>query len=108
MYMKCLPLLFLQHHFLTGEDALMMVGISDCNICLTQPCKNNGICLASASNYGYRCECNPGFTGQNCDYRVERCFPGACGDGVCSNMGNSGFKCRCPLGTYGARCEIGM
>jgi len=91
----------------TGEDALMKVGISDCNICLTQPCKNNGICLASASSYGFKCECEPGFSGPICDDRFERCFPGACGEGVCSDTGSSMFTCKCPLGSYGKRCEFG-
>ncbi len=86
-----------------------MVGITDCNICLTQPCRNDGLCLASATRLGFTCECQPGFTGHDCSDRIARCFPGACGeDGHCINTGNQNFKCKCPIGRYGSRCEIGM
>eukprot|EP00794_Sanderia_malayensis_P015277 gene15277-16853_t len=86
-----------------------MVGISDCNICLTQPCKNSGLCLASASRFGFTCECEPGFAGLDCSQRISRCFPGACGkDGQCIDTESRNFKCRCPIGKYGTRCEIGQ
>eukprot|EP00795_Rhopilema_esculentum_P006767 gene6767-12333_t len=83
-----------------------MVGVTECNICLTQPCKNGGTCLAASSRFGYKCDCQPGFTGSDCQARVARCFPGACGpNGVCSDTENSEFRCKCPIGSYGERCQ---
>ena len=65
----------------------------------------------------YHCVCSPGFTGSNCQHRVDACDSGPClNDGRCSSSPQHGggssssqtapaFRCSCPVGFTGRRCE---
>ncbi|KAK2193775.1 hypothetical protein NP493_5g02050 [Ridgeia piscesae] len=93
-----------------GGDAMDMVGVSNCPVCVRNPCGSNGSCRTASTEHGYQCICNKGFSGTHCELVGEKCFPGACGDrGKCYNLPwNRGYRCACPVGRAGDRCEIGI
>lgn len=52
---------------LCKEHTLYSLVVSDLNYCGThQPCKNGGTCTNTEPNE-YKCECQEGFRGRNCD-----------------------------------------
>ena len=58
-----------------GQDisstAEKSVGITGCEACAINPCKNGGICQESHTETGYICLCSPGFSGERCS-KVRR------------------------------------
>ena len=51
-----------------------------CNVCLSKPCQNNGICkLVEFKNY--TCQCTPGFHGDRCEQQIDACFGNPCNNG---------------------------
>ncbi|XP_043520278.1 basement membrane-specific heparan sulfate proteoglycan core protein isoform X8 [Frieseomelitta varia] len=82
-------------------------GITNCETCAENPCKNGGVCQEAATKNGYVCLCRADYSGKHCDYVGQSCYPGACGEGDCVNK-ETGFECYCPYGTTGARCENTM
>ncbi|XP_031566184.1 fibropellin-1-like [Actinia tenebrosa] len=53
--------------FTTIQSTSTIMWIID-HICdISQPCRNNGICIKTGSTHGYRCQCGPGYTGRNCE-----------------------------------------
>ena len=42
------------------------------NLCVSNPCLNNGKCLMGFTNKKYLCVCKTGFTGENCEN--GKCF----------------------------------
>lgn len=74
------------------------------------PCRNNGICsLAGLSQY--KCTCQAGFTGTNCDSILNPCMTN--NSPTCLNNGDCAvnlklfpyFTCTCRLGYSGTRCQ---
>lgn len=49
------------------RDATSTTGVTTCETCAENPCKNRGVCQEAASSQGYTCLCASGFSGQNCD-----------------------------------------
>lgn len=43
---------------------LIVISLSDYDECFNSPCQNGGTCINTFG--GYRCECNYGYSGQNC------------------------------------------
>jgi hypothetical protein len=65
-------------------------GVVSDNTCRTNPCQNEGICHVTWNDY--RCECQPGFKGENCDER-EYCYWVECPAGsVCKTL-RDGHEC---------------
>ena len=59
--------------------------------CANNPCGQNGKCKSLP--YNYRCECDPGFTGPNCQIDVNECQMQR---RPCNNRG----QCTNTLGSY--------
>ncbi|CAG0883138.1 unnamed protein product [Darwinula stevensoni] len=85
------------------RDAIVTEGVTTCETCAENPCKNGGVCQEAYLPQGYKCLCPFGFHGPDCQ-EWETCYPGACGEGRCMERGGS-FECLCPLGKTGPKCE---
>ena len=56
----------------------------------------------------YKCKCQPGFTGKNCEININECKTNKV---VCKNGGRcqdlvNAYKCQCKPGFTGKNCEI--
>lgn len=52
----------------------------DIQDCASNPCNNDAQCVESAE--GYKCVCQPGFTGVNCDMEEDECVSSPCAKGA--------------------------
>ncbi|XP_045130066.1 basement membrane-specific heparan sulfate proteoglycan core protein-like isoform X13 [Portunus trituberculatus] len=85
-------------------NALKRVGVTSCETCATNPCRNNGVCQEAYNERGHKCFCPAGYLGELCENAGESCYEGACGTGRCINK-PGGFECYCPFGKIGERCS---
>lgn len=51
-------------------------GITNCETCAENPCKNGGVCQEAATKNGYVCLCRADYSGKHCDYVGQSCYPG--------------------------------
>ncbi|XP_072519840.1 coagulation factor IXa [Salminus brasiliensis] len=73
-------------------------GYAEGNQCKSAPCKNQGTCQHQSGTYV--CNCQPGFTGKNCEIvTVRQCDVnnGGCMH-FCSRTGPRGAECSCAAG----------
>ena len=64
----------------------------------------NGDCEDLVNDY--RCKCDSGYEGKNCQNDKNDCIPNPCGlRGTCTDLRN-GYKCTCKYGWEGKNCEI--
>ncbi|XP_076325413.1 terribly reduced optic lobes isoform X10 [Tachypleus tridentatus] len=88
-------------------DSANVVDCGGRSPCLPNPCQNNGLCNEDYSRLdSYRCDCQSGFRGDNCEIEEDPCYvlqPCKNG-GTCIGTDNS-YKCICPLGFAGTVCE---
>lgn len=104
-FVGCVSYLVLQDKIIEiNEDAIRKQGVTSCEPCAEEPCKNDGVCLESQTEMGYTCICHRGYTGRHCTMRGNTCTPGVCGPGRCEN-GEFGIECYCPLNKTGDRCQ---
>lgn len=84
----------------TGPDCENPVA----SACTPNPCVN-GTCVLNEQYNKYKCDCDDGFSGDNCEYS-KTCTAATClYGGTCTETNNGGFKCDC-LNLYsGNRCE---
>ncbi|XP_044158357.1 protein crumbs homolog 1 [Bufo gargarizans] len=69
--------------------------------CLPNPCAH-GNCTIEAD--GYRCECETGYTGPNCDF--ISCHRHLCARGATCMAGADGYFCLCPANVTGQHCSL--
>ncbi|KAI8522090.1 hypothetical protein Bbelb_018440 [Branchiostoma belcheri] len=74
---------------------------TDLNECTRNPCQH-GRCVNKDG--GYKCTCNPGWTGQNCEQDLNECDGNPCEHGRCVNN-DGGYKCACNSGWTGQNCQ---
>ncbi|EJW75735.1 hypothetical protein WUBG_13357, partial [Wuchereria bancrofti] len=72
--------------------------------CQEGVCQNDAICqLLEGGNY--RCICEPGFTGQNCETNINDCSPSPCPLAATCIDQVGGFFCQCPFNMTGLNCD---
>uniref|UniRef100_A0A8C2CQB5 Crumbs cell polarity complex component 2a n=1 Tax=Cyprinus carpio TaxID=7962 RepID=A0A8C2CQB5_CYPCA len=94
----------------------------DIDECADTPCENDGKCfekskpehwetdweITYATAAGYICQCQPGYTGENCSVNINECVSEPCHNGgSCEDLVN-GYKCVCPEGFAGVECEVNI
>ncbi|RXN08663.1 crumbs -like protein [Labeo rohita] len=94
----------------------------DIDECADTPCQNDGECFEKskpehwetdweftyATAAGYVCQCQPGYTGENCSVNINECVSEPCHNGgSCEDLVN-GYKCVCPEGFEGRECEVNI
>lgn len=77
----------------------------DENNCLLDACLN-GKC--TDLNGGYECQCEFGFTGNNCEENIDDCDDHACENNATCVDGTANYTCDCLYGFKGELCEIAM
>lgn len=71
---------------------------------IQSPCQNGAQCIPLQQGR-YRCVCEPGWTGPNCDQNIDDCAEEPCLMGAkCIDLLND-FVCECPVGFSGKRCH---
>ena len=82
----------------------MCVGCKQC-ACAHNPCKHDGSCKTNANSRGYVCECEPGYSGAQCEKNIDDCASNPClNGGECIDEVN-GYTCECEDGFSGDNCE---
>ena len=60
---------------------------------------------SKTNEFIYTCQCNPGYTGENCLEEIDACSSNPCGTyGQCHNFANK-FSCNCYYPYIGTTCE---
>lgn len=92
----------------------------DIDECVDAPCENGGECFEKSDptqwtsdwtfSYdtaaGYICQCQPGYTGENCSLNIDECVSEPCQNGgQCEDRVN-GYICVCADGYKGVECEV--
>ena len=71
-------------------------------------CSGRGTCIDGVGTYS--CDCNPGYTGRDCETNVNECLlmePQCSGRGKCTD-GIDTFTCDCNDGYTGLKCETNI
>lgn len=71
--------------------------------CNSQQCNSHGLCINQIGSY--KCQCDIGYTGSNC-----QTYDFCSNQNICQNSGkcintNNGFQCSCINGYYGSICQ---
>ena len=57
-------------------------------------------------NREYECDCQAGYYGGNCEFKIDACYGNPCrNNGTCSVLEEGRFDCKCLPGYKGERCE---
>ncbi|XP_005112951.2 protein crumbs [Aplysia californica] len=69
-------------------------------------CQHGGTCVPLL--VGRRCECAPGYTGDNCEINIDECAPQPCDYNSTCIDGVNGYTCECVPGTTGFNCSVNI
>ena len=70
---------------------------------ILSPCQNGGTCVDGINSYN--CNCNVGYSGDNCETNIDDCASNPCLNGGTCNDGINSFTCSCVLGYDDDNCE---
>ncbi|XP_038060587.1 sushi, von Willebrand factor type A, EGF and pentraxin domain-containing protein 1-like [Patiria miniata] len=74
-------------------------------LCDQTPCQNDAVFQVNADDT-YRCYCEPGFIGHNCQIDIDECASQPCSNGgTCVDRLNT-YLCDCPPGFEGEACTV--
>ncbi|KAK6290959.1 hypothetical protein J4Q44_G00386400 [Coregonus suidteri] len=68
------------------------------------PCQHDSKCILTPQ--GYKCECTPGYVGDQCELDYDDCEENKCQNGAQCIDAINGYTCVCPLGYSGLFCEF--
>ncbi|KAK6966048.1 basement membrane-specific heparan sulfate proteoglycan core protein, partial [Biomphalaria glabrata] len=92
------------------DEARETMNIRDCGertMCSRKPCQNNGVCT-NRSPTEYFCTCPEGFSGRNCEVKIDICvLESPCNEGICVPQNNY-YRCMCPLNWAGNNCQYSV
>ncbi|KAL9972183.1 hypothetical protein ACROYT_G018440 [Oculina patagonica] len=87
-----------------GTGASSLDYCTEVDTCVSSPCMNGGTCVNTKESY--RCDCPPGYNGQNCENEINECVSTPCYQGsTCVNKVDA-FKCLCSEEYTGDECEL--
>ncbi|XP_051892977.1 protein crumbs homolog 1-like [Pristis pectinata] len=84
---------------------------TEVNECLSEPCQNNGICIAGLDNYTCQCPRDPViYFGKNCELLFDACHFQLCmNNGTChTTLGSLQYNCTCLPGFAGTQCSLNI
>lgn len=86
----------------------MLFSISDVDVveCTTSSCSGNGDCKEENGG-GVICECDPGWTDDDCGTDINECDGDPCENSGTCNNGENMFTCSCPAAWTGLTCGTG-
>ena len=79
--------------------------LADIDECASSPCRNGGTCVNGFGSYS--CNCDAGYTGDNCEIDIDECASSPCQNGGTCTDGINSYTCNCIPGHAGDNCEIG-
>ena len=86
----------------SGVDVRGLSVCVDLEPCDPNPC-NSGTCTADGYT-GYTCNCNPGYSGDNCEINIDECASDPCVHGTCVDLVND-YRCDNCAGFTGKSCD---
>ena len=74
------------------------IGCQNIDLCIANPCLNNGQCVFEPTNFNqFICNCPTNTAGELCETVISPCASNPCQNGVCLDDGD-GFICQCNPG----------
>ncbi|GAA6082843.1 slit homolog 2 protein isoform X1, partial [Tachysurus ichikawai] len=67
-------------------------------------CQHDSKCVLTA--HGFKCECTPGYSGEQCELDIDDCADNKCKNGAQCFDAVNGYTCVCPEGYSGLFCEF--
>ncbi|XP_078381971.1 uncharacterized protein LOC144664667 isoform X3 [Oculina patagonica] len=86
---------------LKQREGFMYLGTE--NPCYSNPCLHNATCLNGFTDKGYLCECQAGYTGEQCENDIDECAMKMdnCSENAMCNNTEGSFNCSCKPGFSG-------
>lgn len=82
-----------------------IVTYSDLNYCTHhKPCLNGATCTNTGAGH-YTCACRLGYTGANCESKIETCELQPCFNGATCRETGTNYTCKCADGYTGKHCQ---